>query len=70
MIGASNATGLGVAITVALVLALAYFIVTGGWTNLANPIAGIVAVFSGIIGSGVAVAIDRRQRARPSTSSG
>lgn len=42
--------GLLIAAAVSLVLTVGYFALTGGWTNLGNPIASIVAVIAGAIG--------------------
>jgi glucose uptake protein GlcU len=65
MLNAQNLAGLGIAAGIALLLTLAYFLVAHAWTNLANPIAGTVAVIAGVIGFAVASAIDARRTSRP-----
>ena len=57
--------GLLLAIGVSLLLTVAYFALSGGWTNLGNPIASIVAVVAGGIGFGAGLVPEyiRRRRA-------
>ena len=51
---------LPVPIVVALLIVLIYFVASGNWTNLGNPIASIVAICAGLIGFAAGVALDRR----------
>jgi phosphate/sulfate permease len=51
---------LPIPIAVALAIVLIYFVASGNWTNLGNPIASAVAIVAGVIGFGAGVAVDRR----------
>jgi hypothetical protein len=48
-----QAIGLLPAATVALFATIAYFVLTGGWSRLATPVPGLVAIGAGLIGFGV-----------------
>jgi len=58
----TDGSRLALAIAIAAALTLVYFVATHGWTKLANPIPGMVAVLSGVIGFTVAALTDRRLR--------
>lgn len=53
----------GVAFSVLVVLA--YFVLTGRWTELDNPVASIVATVAGVLGIAVAYGTERLLRRRP-----
>jgi Na+-driven multidrug efflux pump len=66
MMGMSGPAARGVIapITVALAITLAFFFLTGYWTNLGNPIASIASVLAGVAGFGVG-AIPLLRKPRP-----
>jgi len=53
MIARRPALGLIIPALVALSITFAYFLVTDGWTHLATPLPGLVAVGAGVAGVGI-----------------
>ena len=49
----ASAMGLATAVLVALLVTLGYFVVADGWTRLATPIPGLVAIGAGLVGFGI-----------------
>lgn len=49
---------------IALVIILGYFLLSGNWSNLGNPLASIIAPIGGVIGAAVGVWRDRRRMSR------
>jgi hypothetical protein len=49
---------------VALVLTMLYLVATNGWTRLATPLPGLVAVIAGVVGFAAGIFVDRRRMAR------
>lgn len=49
---------------IALLITIAYFLLSGKWTDLGNPVAGIVAIIAGAAGLAAGAGLDRRRRVR------
>jgi hypothetical protein len=52
---------------VALAVTLGFFLLTGNWTNLGNPIASVVATLGGVAGFAVGAAPFLRRAQRSTT---